>query len=125
MQNFVALDFETANRNPSSVCSIGLVFVANGRLVDSYYRLIKPIPDYYSAFNTGIHGITAADTRRASRFPDIWQEVLPKIAIYRARCKVATSKRPATTSCRCRSPADGKPRLRRGPTSSRTTTRTN
>ena len=80
MQNFVALDFETANRNPSSVCSIGLVFVANGRLADSYYRLIKPIPDYYSAFNTGIHGITAADTRRASRFPDIWQEVLPKIA---------------------------------------------
>ncbi|EHM54312.1 3'-5' exonuclease family protein [Cardiobacterium valvarum] len=45
MQNFVALDFETANRNPSSVCSIGLVFVANGRLADSYYRLIKPIPD--------------------------------------------------------------------------------
>lgn len=80
MQNFVALDFETANRNPSSVCSIGLVFVANGQLAGSYYRLIKPIPDYYSAFNTGIHGITAADTRRASRFPDIWQEVLPKIA---------------------------------------------
>ena len=80
MQNFVALDFETANRNPSSVCSIGLVFVANGQLADSYYRLIKPIPDYYSAFNTGIHGITAADTRRASRFPGIWQEVLPKIA---------------------------------------------
>lgn len=80
MQHFVALDFETANRNPSSVCSIGLVFVADGRLVDSYYHLIRPIPNYYSAFNTYIHGISAADTRRAPPFPAIWQEVLPKIA---------------------------------------------
>ena len=100
MQNFVALDFETANRNPSSVCSIGLVFVVDGQLADSYYRLIKPIPDYYSAFNTGIHGITAANTRRAPRFPDIWQELLPKIVIYRARYKMATSKRPAKTPSR-------------------------
>ena len=74
--------------------------VRRERPARSYYRLIKPIPDYYSAFNTGIHGIMAANTRRAPRFPDIWQEVLPKIVIYRARYKMATSKRPAKTPSR-------------------------
>ena len=119
MQNFVALDFETANRNPSSVCSIGLVFVVDGQLADSYYRLIKPIPDYYSAFNTGIHGITAADTRRASRFPDIWQEVLPKIAGLRwsrttARLTPAACARCSRlTTCRRRKTPSTAPAARR------------
>lgn len=79
MNTFVALDFETANRNMSSVCSIGLVFVENGQIVDTYYRLIKPIPNFYSYFNTQIHGITQSDTETASPFPEVWQEVLPKI----------------------------------------------
>mgnify|MGYP000990570093 CR=1 FL=1 len=34
MDTFVALDFETANRERSSVCSIGLVFVQDGQIVD-------------------------------------------------------------------------------------------
>lgn len=79
MKNFVALDFETANRTPSSVCSIGLVFVENGKIVEDFYRLIKPIPDFYSRFNIGIHGITPADTLHATLFPEVWNEVLPKI----------------------------------------------
>ncbi len=46
MKTFVALDFETANQHRTSVCSIGLVFVENGIIVDKYYQLIKPVPNF-------------------------------------------------------------------------------
>ena len=43
MDNFVAIDFETANFAQSSVCSVGLVIVKDGEIVDNYYSLIRPI----------------------------------------------------------------------------------
>ena len=79
MDSFVALDFETANRERSSVCSIGLVFVEDRHIVDHYYRLIRPLPDFYSYYNTAVHGLTASDTATASTFPEVWQEVYPRL----------------------------------------------
>ena len=40
MKNFAAIDFETANQQRTSVCSVGIVIVRNGEIVDSYYSLI-------------------------------------------------------------------------------------
>ena len=34
MKDFAAIDFETANRERSSVCSVGAVIVRDGRIVD-------------------------------------------------------------------------------------------
>ncbi len=34
MLDFAAIDFETANGQRSSVCSVGIVIVRNGQLVD-------------------------------------------------------------------------------------------
>ena len=48
MKNFAAIDFETANQQRTSVCSVGIVIVRDGEIVDSYYSLIKPEPEYYS-----------------------------------------------------------------------------
>ena len=48
MQDFAAIDFETANYERSSVCSVGVVIVRNGELVDSFYSLIQPEPNYYN-----------------------------------------------------------------------------
>ena len=45
--NFVALDFETANAMRSSVCSVGMVVVRHNCIVNTYYELIKPLPNYY------------------------------------------------------------------------------
>lgn len=42
MKNFAAIDFETANQQRTSVCSVGIVIVRDGEIVDSYYSLIKP-----------------------------------------------------------------------------------
>ena len=35
MTDFAAIDFETANEWPSSVCSVGVVVVRGGEVVDS------------------------------------------------------------------------------------------
>lgn len=48
MENFAAIDFETANFERSSVCSVGIVVVRNGEIVDKFYSLIKPEPEYYN-----------------------------------------------------------------------------
>ena len=37
MDNFAAIDFETANNERTSVCSVGVVIVRNGAIVDSFY----------------------------------------------------------------------------------------
>ena len=34
MRDFAAIDFETANEQPSSVCSVGVVIVRDGEIVD-------------------------------------------------------------------------------------------
>jgi len=79
MDNFAAIDFETANQSPSSVCSVGVVIVREGVVVDKYYSLIQPEPNYYSYFNTKVHGLTSRDTDKARVFPKVWSEVAPLI----------------------------------------------
>lgn len=80
MLNFAAIDFETANYHRSSVCSVGIVIVCNGQIADRIYRLIRPEPEWYSRWNTQIHGLTGADTENAKVFPHVWQEIEPLIA---------------------------------------------
>lgn len=80
MKDFVAIDFETANKERTSVCSVGIVFVKNGEIVDHFYRLIRPRPNYYSYWNTQVHGLTFNDTADAAEFPDVWAEVAPRIS---------------------------------------------
>jgi DNA polymerase-3 subunit epsilon len=80
MTDFAAIDFETANSYPSSICSLGVVIVRKGLITDKIYHLVRPEPEWYSPFNTQIHGLTAADTRKAKVFPYIWEEIMPKIA---------------------------------------------
>lgn len=74
-QNFAAIDFETANSQRSSVCSVGVVIVRNGEIVDRVYSLIRPEPNYYSYWTTEIHGLNHADTDTAPTFPEVWAEV--------------------------------------------------
>ena len=48
MKDFVAIDFETANGERSSVCSVGVVVYRDGIQVDNCYGLIKPDPEWYT-----------------------------------------------------------------------------
>lgn len=79
MRNFIAIDFETANNERSSVCSVGIVIVKEGIIIDKIYRLIRPRPNYYAQSNTLVHGLTYSDTREAEDFPQVWAEIEPLI----------------------------------------------
>lgn len=79
MRDFAAIDFETANGQRTSVCSVGVVVVRGGEVVDTVYRLIRPRPNFYSRFTTAIHGLTYHDTVDAPDFAEVWAEIEPRI----------------------------------------------
>lgn len=79
MKDFAAIDFETANGQRCSVCSVGVVIVRNGVIVDSFYSLIHPEPNYYAWFCQEVHGLGPEDTEDAPAFPDVWAQIAPKI----------------------------------------------
>ena len=79
MKSFVAIDFETANQYRSSVCSVGVVVVKDNKIIDKFYSLIHPAPNYYSYWNTQVHGLTIDSTQSAPNFPDVWAKVSPLI----------------------------------------------
>lgn len=77
MNNFVAIDFETANADRSSICQIGITEVVDGILQPSKSWLVQPEGNDYDAFNIHIHGIKPEDTENSPKFPDVWKEVYP------------------------------------------------
>ena len=79
MKDFAAIDFETANECPSSVCSVGVVIVRDGEIVDRFYSLIHPEPEYYQWFCMRVHGLCREDTEYAPVFPEVWRMIEPLI----------------------------------------------
>ena len=79
MQDFAAIDFETANGERSSVCSVGVVVVHGGEVTDTFYSLIQPEPNYYTWFCQRVHGLGREDTDNAEVFPKVWARVAPLI----------------------------------------------
>ena len=79
MKNFAAIDFETANNERTSVCSVGIVIYRNGKETDRFYSLIKPEPEYYTYFCSQVHGLTAEDTANAPVFSEVWKQIAPKL----------------------------------------------
>ena len=75
--NFLAIDFETANRYPDSACAVGLVRVQDNVIVEKISYYIKP-PYRHFEF-TDIHGITWDDVNDAADFGELWNELLPLI----------------------------------------------
>jgi DNA polymerase-3 subunit epsilon len=74
MRDFIALDFETANPKRVSACSLGLVHVQDGKVIDSQYHLIKPVGGHQSR-QTMIHGIREEDTRNSPDFGQLFSSI--------------------------------------------------
>ena len=79
MTDFAAIDFETANECRCSVCSVGVVVVRGGEIVDRFYSLIHPEPEYYQWFCQQVHGLGPEDTDDALIFPYVWEKIAPMI----------------------------------------------
>ncbi|WP_167138866.1 exonuclease domain-containing protein [Diaminobutyricimonas sp. TR449] len=78
--DFTAIDFETANNSAASACSVGLVKVRDGRVVDTAGWYIRPPlgHDWFSEWNTRIHGIEEADIADAAH----WIDQLPDLMAF-------------------------------------------
>ncbi len=72
---FTALDFETANWYRKSACSIGMVKVKNGMIIDEFYSLIRPEPFWFHQINTNIHGLSEADCENEPSFGELWPKI--------------------------------------------------
>lgn len=74
---FTAIDFETANSDRLSACSMGLCTVVDGKIEDSCSFLIRPPQEatHFDSVNVSIHGITYEKVRNCGFFCDKWPVV--------------------------------------------------
>lgn len=68
IDTFVAIDFETLTKNPTSVCAAGYVKVKNGIIHEQWYSLVKPVEDNEQSTYTWLHGITREMTAQSPDF---------------------------------------------------------
>jgi len=73
MSTFIAIDFETATAYHP--CSVGIVTVEEGIIVDEFVTLIQPPNNFYNPFNIQVHGIYPRDTANAKTFVEVFPEI--------------------------------------------------
>ena len=61
------------------MCAVGVVIVRGGEIVDSFYSLIQPEPNYYCWQCRAVHGLCHNDTDDAPVFPEVWAQIEPLI----------------------------------------------
>ncbi len=77
--DFIAIDFETANKNRISACAIGLVFIKDFKIVFSKKHLIKPPKgEEFSSFHSNIHKIYEEDVEHSFTFEELWENEFSK-----------------------------------------------
>ena len=77
--DFIAIDFETANKNRISACAVGLVFIKDFKIVFSKKHFIKPpTGEEFSSFHSNIHRIYKEDVEHSFTFEDLWEHEFSK-----------------------------------------------
>ena len=71
---FNAIDVETANASPASICQIGVAHVRNGRIEERLSILVNP-EERFNLFNVRLHGIDEEDVKDCPTFPRIYDEL--------------------------------------------------
>lgn len=72
--NFVAIDFETATYDRMA-CQVGITIVREGKIVDTFEKLIQPPMNRYDESNIIVHHITPEMTRDAPTFDKVWEDI--------------------------------------------------
>jgi DNA polymerase III epsilon subunit-like protein len=73
--NYIAIDFETANEKRNSPCSIGIVVVKNGHVVEKIHHMIRPKEMKFMPISIGIHGIRPAMVENEPEFDKVWEKI--------------------------------------------------
>ena len=79
MKDFAAIDFETKNNERNTECSVNIINASTDEIVDSFYSLIQPEPNYYNYRCSQVHGLCSQDTEEAPEFPKVWAQIEPMI----------------------------------------------
>ena len=72
--DFVAIDFETANPDFSSICQVGAVRFRGGQVVESWESFVNPRA-YFDFMNCSVHGIGEDMVADAPLWQDIHREL--------------------------------------------------
>ena len=75
MLDFVALDFETANKFKNSACSLAVITVKDGQIIKKAYSLIKPPFMSFDDECIEIHGIQPKDVIHEKTFDQLWNAI--------------------------------------------------
>lgn len=75
---FAALDVETANADPSTICQVGIATVRRGGVTDVWSRLVRP-ESSFDVRHTRIHGIDAATVAHAPRFRELYHKCVARL----------------------------------------------
>ena len=73
MNEYVAIDFETANESRDSACEVALVRFRDGVPIDSFSSLVYQ--ERFAPFNVALHGITPKQVKSAPIFSEIWGSI--------------------------------------------------
>lgn len=73
--DFIAIDFEIANSNMSSACSLGMAFVKDNQIIDEKYYLLHPPTMDFDQKMVNVHGIKPIDVLSAKNFKLVWEEI--------------------------------------------------
>ena len=72
---FTAIDFELATAKYSSVCSVGIVQVENGVIINEFYSLVRPPENKYMWQTSRVHGIKPKHTSNAPTFLELYPTI--------------------------------------------------
>ena len=75
---FNAIDVETANNNPGSICQIGIVHVRSGLIQGQWSALVNP-EEQFTSIHTGIHGIDGDAVQDSDAMPGIYDELCRRL----------------------------------------------
>ncbi len=73
--SFTAIDFETANHLKDNFCSVGVVVVENGVIVEKIYSLIKPYDTKFHSIHTGLHGLSLEHVSESPDFGAVFEDI--------------------------------------------------
>ena len=76
----VAIDFETANEQRASPCSIGLAWIDDGVIASVEHHYIRPPEMRFESMNIAIHGIRPDHVRDADEFPAMLAKLAPRLS---------------------------------------------
>ena len=67
---FNAIDVETANADPASICQIGVVRIRDGKIAESLSMLVNPEVGF-NPFNVNLHGISEDTVKNSKTLPQV------------------------------------------------------